>query len=67
LEWSVSDLRPQDVPLHGKQGDTAGPGVFTDSRSHLLQTYTFVPEPSAALLATLAGLTFVLRRRRDYT
>lgn len=67
LEWSVSDLKPEDVPLHGKQGDTAGPGIFTDSRSHLLQTYTFVPEPSAVLLATLGGLTLVLRRRRDDT
>lgn len=64
LEWSVSNLTPGDVPLYGKQGGTLGPGVFTDATGHTLQTYTFIPEPSSAMLLSLTGSLMLLRRRR---
>ena len=63
LQWSVSDLAPT-TPVYGKQGEIPGAGVFTDSGTHTLQTYTFVPEPSTPLLVILAGATLALRRRR---
>ncbi|MBC8126254.1 MAG: PEP-CTERM sorting domain-containing protein, partial [Gloeobacteraceae cyanobacterium ES-bin-144] len=65
IEWSVSDI-VAEVPKWGKQGTIGGPGVFTDSNPHTLQTYTFVPEPSSALLAALAGVFAVTRRRRNH-
>ncbi len=76
-QWSVSDLDGGDIPVWGRQaGDTndpyvsTGPGVFTSSGpstypgSSTLQTFTFVPEPSAAIMTALAGCVMVLRRRR---
>lgn len=64
-EWSVSDLAAENVvPVFGKQGDLAGAGTATDTGTHTLQTFTFVPEPSAALLVVFGGLCLVLRRRR---
>ena len=64
VEWSLSDLDVADVPTWGKQGVTSGSGVWTENDPHTLQTYTFVPEPSSALLTVMAGLITVLRRRR---
>ena len=64
LKWSVSNLTLSDVPLYGKQGTTQGLGVFTDATGHTLQTYTFIPEPSSAMLLALTGTLMVLRRRR---
>jgi len=63
LQWSVSDLT-STTPVYGKQGGIPGAGVFTDSGTHTLQTYTFVPEPSTPLLVILAGAFALLRRRR---
>lgn len=65
IEWSVTDLTNSDSPLYGKQGTTSGLGGFTDTGSHALQTYSFVPEPSAFLLTALTGVGAMLRRRRS--
>lgn len=64
IEWSVSDLDSGDVPLWGGQNGVTGSGVFTTA-SPGLQTFTFVPEPSSALLAFLAGGLVLFRRRRS--
>lgn len=66
LEWSVSDLETGETPEWGRTYDIVGPGVFTPpgSTSPGLQTFTFVPEPSTALLSVMAGCVLVLRRRR---
>ncbi len=64
LQWSVSDLDTEDVPLYGSQGGVPGAGVFTNTDVHTLQTYTFVPEPSSLIFVSLAGSLMVLRRRR---
>jgi len=66
LEWSMSDLTSLDVPLWGSQLGIEGPG----ERAHFrpladLQTYTFVPEPSSALLVGLSGLVMAFRRNRQ--
>ena len=65
LQWSVSDLDTLgETPGWGGYGNVVGPGVFTSTGGHTLQTYTFVPEPSSLLMAVSAlGLT-ALRRRR---
>jgi hypothetical protein len=66
VQWSVSDLDTHgETPLWGGYGTVEGPGVFTPSGPHDLQTYTFVPEPSSSLLAAAAGILTVLRRRRS--
>ena len=65
LEWSMSDLALGDVPLWVSQGGTAGDGSYTTTGSYTLQTFTFVPEPSTALLFGLAGMVAVYRRRRN--
>jgi hypothetical protein len=64
FEWAISDMGGGDVPKWGKQGVVAGPGEFMDPSAHTLQTYTFVPEPSSAVMVLLAGSVMVLRRRR---
>ena len=64
LEWSVSDLTPGKVPVFGKQGTDTGGGSYTVTGNYTLQTFTFVPEPSSALLLALGGVAAVLRRRR---
>ena len=66
LEWSVSDLTSGKVPVFGKQGTDTGGGINNDITNgiHTLQTFTFVPEPSSALLLALGGVAAVLRRRR---
>ena len=62
-EWSVSDLT-SEVPKWGQQGTVEGPGFHTFSGSSTLQSFTFVPEPSSALLTALAATSFLLRRSR---
>lgn len=62
-EWSVSDLTAE-VPKWGRQGTVEGPGAHTYSGSSTLQTFTFVPEPSSALLTALATTVLLLRRNR---
>jgi hypothetical protein len=64
IEWSVSDLETGNTPLYGRQGGTGGPGEFTHTSSGGLQTHTFVPEPSAAILGVIAFAATLLRRRR---
>jgi hypothetical protein len=45
----------------------SGPGVFTPGTTGTpgLQTFTFVPEPSSALMASLAAIAALMRRRRN--
>lgn len=70
IEWSVSDLVTNgDTPLWGNHGGIEGSGEHTFTGTYggtgpyVVQTYTFIPEPSSLLLAALsAGLMF--RRRR---
>ena len=65
VEWSVTDLATTDVPLWGRQGGIEGPGEYsTPPGTTGLQTFTFVPEPSTAIMTAIAGLGLVLRRRR---
>jgi hypothetical protein len=65
LEWSMSDLESSDTPLWGNQFNTEGNGVReTQVTTADLQTYTFIPEPSTALLVGLAGMIGVMRRSR---
>ena len=66
VQWSVSDLASGGVtPLYGNQGGVIGPGVFTETGAYNLQTFTFVPEPSSAMLVALTGTWLLLRRRRN--
>jgi len=64
LEWSMSDLTPSDTPLWGNQFNTEGDGLGIQDTTADLQTYTFIPEPSTALLVALAGMFGVMRRSR---
>lgn len=63
VEWAISDLDSNDVPKWGGQRGVPGPGVVTAPGTYTLQTYTFVPEPSAAALL-LGWLVLGCRRRR---
>ena len=65
LEWSMSDLDGGDIPLWGNQFNAEGNGVreIQDTNADL-QTYTFIPEPSTALLVALSGMLGVMRRTR---
>lgn len=65
VEWAVSDLDSGNVPQWGRQNDVIGSGEFSSTSTTGLQTFTFVPEPSSALLAAVAGGFLVLRRRRS--
>jgi hypothetical protein len=67
LIWSVSDLDTGDTPAYGRQGEIIGAGEYAVTDSYTLQTFTFVPEPSAALLVALGGAVCVLRRRRTWS
>ncbi|QTN31575.1 PEP-CTERM sorting domain-containing protein [Akkermansiaceae bacterium] len=62
VQWSLADLTPTNTPVWGSQMGTDGQGEFTSDGVYELQTYTFVPEPSSALLALL-GCAFLLTRR----
>lgn len=70
LEWSTASDLGTTVPLWGRQHATEGPGVgIFDEGSYgplspTLQTFTFVPEPSACLMGMLAAMGMVFRRRR---
>jgi len=62
-QWSVSDLSRDGVtPIWGAQGTLQGAGEHTNTGNYTFQTFTFVPEPSTALLTAL-GLSFALLRR----
>lgn len=65
LQWSLSDL-DTETPIWGGNGGQRGAGTYTDTNvnyaNYALQTFTFIPEPSTALLAAL-GLAFALMRR----
>lgn len=70
IEWSATDLGAA-VPLWGRQYGVRGPGEgefdqdgYDYATSPLLQTFTFVPEPSAYLLSAVAAAGALLRRRR---
>ena len=65
IQWAVSDLEPGDVPLWGRQNNVIGSGEFITTGTTGLQTFSFVPEPSSALLAAVAGGILVFRRRRS--
>lgn len=62
IQWSMSDLTGADLPKWGGQLGTDGPGIFTVSGIYDLQTFTFIPEPSAFLLSII-GMGFLLIRR----
>ncbi len=66
LQWSMGDLNASDIPLWGNQFGNEGPGERTgfDSGANL-QTYTFIPEPSSALLIAIASMMGALRRSRQ--
>ncbi len=73
IEWSISDLDDTTVPVWGRQSGldgggqpytSTGSGSFTADHPYDLQTFTFVPEPSTAILSFIGGLGMVLRRRR---
>ncbi|MGL4401170.1 MAG: PEP-CTERM sorting domain-containing protein [Luteolibacter sp.] len=66
IEWAVSDLDSGIVPVWGGQNGVLGSGEFGTAGTRGLQTFTFVPEPSSALLVAMTGGFLVLRRRRTY-
>ena len=74
LEWSVSDLLPANVPLYGWQKSPGSDQVvgkvdttFTSSSSGgFLQTGTYLPEPSSAVMVLVLGAMAVLDRRRRW-
>jgi len=65
IEWSTSDLTGTNTPLYGSQGGVDGYGEWTFDSSTGLQTFTFVPEPSSAVLAALGALALLRRRRAN--
>lgn len=77
IRWSTAtDLTSSDIPEWGRQYDEQGPGHYTvDTTTSVpgqpgatngsqLQTYTFIPEPSAPMLAGLTVLGWAMRRKR---
>jgi hypothetical protein len=65
IQWAVSDLELSDVPVWGRQNDVIGSGEFITTGTTGLQTFTFVPEPSSAVLTAVAAGFLVFRRRRS--
>ena len=67
IQWSMSDLEiDTTTPLWGNVFGREGSGERETMISNAdLQTYTFIPEPSSALLLLLAGLFGVTRRSRQ--
>lgn len=66
-QWSSSQLLAEgSTPLWGRQHSVLGDGEYTlnSSGSSTLQTFTFIPEPSVALMGVVAAMGMVLRRRR---
>jgi hypothetical protein len=55
------------VPEWGRQYDVPGAGTRSQNEDiEGLQTHTFpIPEPSSALLTSIAGFGLLLRRRRN--
>jgi hypothetical protein len=49
----------------GRQNGVIGSGEFSTTGTTGLQTFTFVPEPSSALLTAVAAGFLVCRRRRS--
>ncbi len=64
VQWSVSDLGSA-APVWGAQGLFSGGGEHTNTGNYNLQTFTFIPEPSTALLTVLGTVFVLLRRRRQ--
>lgn len=64
VQWSIGDLTASDTPVWGSQMGKDGKGKFTSDGVYELQTFTFVPEPSAATLAFLFCGFFLTRRSR---
>jgi hypothetical protein len=65
VEWSTSDFLVDDVPVWGSQGGTQGDGFYTTTGSDTIQTFTFVPEPSTAMLVAFLSGAMLMRRRRS--
>lgn len=67
IQWSMGDLEDAGVtPIWGSQFDQEGSGVRSGFNSGAdLQTFTFIPEPSSALLVAIAGIMGALRRSRQ--
>ncbi len=68
IDWSFSDLTSGDIPKWGVQNNVPGPGVSNFEAPDGfdgIQTHTFIPEPSSALLTFIAGFGLLLRRRRN--
>ena len=70
VQWSTSDLDPEAgnpvTPIWGGQSGNIGSGSYamTDS-GYTLQTFTFIPEPSAPLLTLMGTFLLLIRRRRE--
>jgi hypothetical protein len=64
MEWSVSDLDENDVPVWGAQNGIPGAGESSAPGNYTLQTYTVVPEPTAITLVGVAIGLGMMRRRR---
>jgi hypothetical protein len=64
LEWRLSTA---SSVVFGGLNDVDGAGVYSEAGSYQLQTHTIaaVPEPSASLLTSIAGLLLASRRRRS--
>lgn len=63
LEWAISDLDSGDTPKWGSQGGVTGPGVQYVPGAFVLQTHTFLPEPSTGGLLLGSLLLCWFRRR----
>ena len=64
VQWSIADLTGTDTPVWGSQMGIDGKGKFTADGVYELQTFTFVPEPSAAMLVFLFCGFLLTRRSR---